>query len=613
MKRNAIHAFFLILGIASLGVAVFAGTPAAGELIHWGKGRWLLLIIGSLLVFGSLFSYFAPEIIAATRSRIWAFVHNLPVPSAIRSNRDLAYVAGLCRRYIFAVPVVLLVVGIYLWVCTASMWLYRRPLVNGYGYYYDLQAQAFRAGEFSLPLKPLPAVLALPNPYDPQERESLPLEEHAPLDLSLYKGEYYEYWGPVPALLINVLRPIYHGQFHDGISDPELVFGFLSALFICECLLILLIWEHYFRQLPNWILLVSILLAGLVTPSIDSLTRTIPGNASMVYQVAITSGQFFLISGFLAAFLAIDRNTPSRGWLVAAGTLWALAVGSRNILVMPVAVFALMIVWRLYWMRKRALAVVAQDLIPLGLPLVCGAVALAWYNWARFGSISETGVSYILSGPYDLQKHLGEFFSPIYLVQNLYNNLLMPFQVRAQFPYLNEANGSTTPLFSFYKLPQAYATNRISGVLFTAPFCLFALAPVAHRVFSLIRHTPGGDKDDEPGPKLITWVVLGLAGGFLAIFVTLQLFLWAAMRYVEDFMPALILLSVIGFWQGLNALGARTVAGRWYLALGMALALITLTVGILLPMGNNPHSTLTPSWFTNPLLLGWFSQFTVHP
>ena len=63
--------------------------------------------------------------------------------------------------------------------------------------YYNLLADAFRAGQTSLLVTPSPELLALPNPYDPAQNAALRLH-----DATLYRGRYYLYFGPTPALVL---------------------------------------------------------------------------------------------------------------------------------------------------------------------------------------------------------------------------------------------------------------------------------------------------------------------------------------------------------------------------------------------------------------------------
>jgi hypothetical protein len=64
------------------------------------------------------------------------------------------------------------------------------------------------------------------------------------------------------------------------------------------------------------------------------------------------------------------------------------------------------------------------------------------------------------------------------------------------------------------------------------------------------------------------------------------------MRYAEDFMPALTLLSLIGFWHGYASL-QNSKRGKVFASLGIILAGISIIIGILLALSY---------FFTNNLL-----------
>jgi translation initiation factor IF-1 len=114
----------------------------------------------------------------------------------------------------------------------------------------------------------------------------------------------------------------------------------------------------------------------------------------------------------------------------------------------------------------------ATGLVPLGVPLVIGAIAFGWYNWARFGSISETGFNYALAGP-NLRAHFNELFLPAYSFQNLYNYFLNPFAVKQAFPFFYPLRGVVEEIFPWQDLPEFYAAQAITGVLYAAPFTVF--------------------------------------------------------------------------------------------------------------------------------------------
>lgn len=64
------------------------------------------------------------------------------------------------------------------------------------------------------------------------------------------------YWGPVPALLLAALESV---SPQPPIGDFFLAFAFAVGIFLTQSLLLLAVWDRQFRQLPKWILSLSIL------------------------------------------------------------------------------------------------------------------------------------------------------------------------------------------------------------------------------------------------------------------------------------------------------------------------------------------------------------------
>ncbi len=530
---------FLIVGLLLIGTAVFANEIGLTLNAGWGKARIAILVLGLLV---GLFPW-------------------LPWKRSEAGEKHL-------QGDLFTLPALLLVIALYFWFITVS----RDTTSN----YYALLASSFQQGELSLSLRPDPALLALENPYDPAARQGIDV----PLDLSLYNGKFYLYWGPAPSLLLMPVKMLFHGQ----IPDVYLLFVFVCGLFLSQCLLIMQLWERFFPATPKWMVSLSILVSGFISPILWLLTRP------KIYEAAIASGQFFFVTGLFAAYTALDRPTPSSWRLVLAGMFWSLAVGTRSVLVFPVVFMTLMVIAWFYKLYRRSLLKLIAGLIPLGTPLVFGAVVFAWYNWARFGSISETGFTYAMAGPY-LQEHLNELFLPAYTFQNLYNYLLHPFVVEGSFPFLYAIRGLAENVLPGQALPEFYSAQAITGVLWAAPFIVFAIIPAVQLSKHFFRKNKI-DPSEEFQMFSLHWITLSLTGSFLLSFGCLLVFFWAAMRYAEDFMPMLTLLSIIGFWHGYQLL-QDPPKGKVFAILGTALAGISIFVGMLLALSY---------FFTNNLL-----------
>src|SRR5208283_704796 len=127
---------------------------------------------------------------------------------------------------------ILLVITAYVWFISYGLWTRWPSLGNSF---YDRQATSFLDKKLYIEAKPNAALLALPNPYDPAARRYLDYL----MDYSLYKGRYYLYFGPVPALFLAFIKLL---GFVD-IGDQHLVFAFASGIFVIQSLLIIKIKE----------------------------------------------------------------------------------------------------------------------------------------------------------------------------------------------------------------------------------------------------------------------------------------------------------------------------------------------------------------------------------
>lgn len=475
-----------------------------------------------------------------------------------------------------------LVVVVYVWFVASGRWTARpEPMNLYYTSYYDQLATAFRHGQLSLEAPPDPALLALTDPYKPALRKNILYL----LDMSLYRGRYYVYFGPTPALILVVAKTVLPGT----IGDQYLVLAFASGILLAELLFLIRLWQRFFSDISAGIVACSVLVIGLISPFAWLMRE------ANIYNAAILAGQFFFLAGLYAAFDALNRTSIS-GWrLFLAGVLWAAAVGSRITQILPVGFVTIMIFLALIqkYRGPRLLSIAIRPLLGILLPLALGLAALGWYNWARFGSAFETGLKYQLAGV-PLQKWEGNIFSSAYVFQNLFNYLFNPPKLTNAFPYIQANDGSTKSVVASIRLPGPYWAQPITGLLYSAPFIIFALVPA---IYVLLRRRVG-----LPGTvsqKSLTWLSISLWGSVLSTATFLCLFFWTAERYFGDFMPPLLLLSVIGLWQLDRALSTSWLRRAMFVSLAFPLVLISLVMSNLLALS---ISRLDSNWLNLQLL-----------
>ncbi len=596
-----------LCGLALVGLAIFAQALGIDHNAQWGRGRWLIFLAGCLVLLGLLARRNAARIHAA-RARFstgldgrWrAFLATPPLRAA---GAVLSRVAGsaparrLARwsssvrasapaRYLSARPerpaalatlgIVLLVELLYVWQVSAgrmSVW----PQSSDY---FGLLGNAFKHGQIALVERPAPELLALPNPYEPRERNGF---KDFIWDASLYNGNYYLYWGPVPGLVmagVSSLTPL-------EIGDQGLVFAFLSAALVFSALLLLALRRRFFPRLPWGLTALTVLAAGLANPLPWLLSRP------SVYEAAIAGGQCFLMAGLYWAFTGLAEARPSAWRLFLAGACLALTVGSRTTLAFTVVFLGLAVLWRLLRAGQGWKSLAAA--LAFGLPLLAGAAALAWYNAARFGSIFEFGHRYQLTDINLITLYArGQVLSLSYLVPNLYSYLIRPLTFKAVFPFAFAPRIDPSMWPAFVSLPQTYySPEPVTGLAFGVPLLWLASLPVG-RLLLRLKRRPAAPSAEE---RLFSWWTVCLLGALLLELAPTLLFYYSSMRYLADVAPTGVILSALGLWGAWEA-----TRGKWPLRAALLLVLLaTPAIGLALGFSGYDHRFQT----LNPALYAW--------
>ena len=367
---------------------------------------------------------------------------------------------------------------VYAWLISAGRWT-DWPASKSY---YDMLASAFGKGQIHLLEEPSNALLALDNPYDIAQREGVDYL----WDVSLYQGQYYLYWGPVPALLLVPLKLAGASPIHDG----YLVLLFAAGAHIFTALFLLAIWRRFYGNLAWWTPLPPILASGLANPLPWLLTRP------EIYEAAIAGGALFFMGGLYWAFtgLASDRLIP---WRLALGGLFlGLAVGTRSSLTLAVAFCALAVVmWilsRLLGPGSRRATLKAAGAFAVPLLLVAGSLAV--YNYARFDDVLEFGHKFQLGRPKALAGAAAPF-SLDYLFVNSYNYLMNPANRLSVFPYVKPNSGRTALPLPVLGQPADYRVEKVTGLLNSVPFLWLSLLSVTTLSFLRSQATTGSAGD----------------------------------------------------------------------------------------------------------------------
>ncbi len=433
-----------------------------------------------------------------------------------------------------------LVVGIYAYAARSGVLELRSP--NAADTYYNLLVRGFRDGHLSLN-KEVPSALAqLTDPYDPSANARFRYPPDNLYDLSYYKGRLYLYWGVTPALLLFWPYVALTGRY---LFHRQAILIFCSLGFLASVGLLRALWQRYFAEVNVAVVVAGTFALGLATFVPVMLSRC------DVYEVPIACGYLLTMLTLGAIWCALHDPERSIRWLAVASVAYGLALGARPSLLFGSAILLVPVAraWREGRPIKALLAAATGSIVLIGLGLLL-------YNTLRFDHPLEFGQRYQLSAD---RQDLAQRFSLHYLWFNFRVYFLEPMRWSAHFPYVQEA--AVPPLPSGYgKVESPF------GILINIPLVWLALA------------APLAWCKRSPETRSILRGFMTTAALFLGICaMTVGLFFFACLRYEVDFLPALVLLAVVGILGVERALAdqpswRRAARCTWGLLLTFSLA-----------------------------------------
>ncbi|MGO9244079.1 MAG: tetratricopeptide repeat protein [Verrucomicrobiia bacterium] len=429
-----------------------------------------------------------------------------------------------------------LVIGVYAHVVQPGM--FERGHPNAADDYYNLLVQGFRAGQLSLKKEVPPGLAQLPDPYDPSAHASYPEVG----DTSYYKGKLYLYFGVTPALVLFWPYVALTGRY---LPQNDAVVIFCVVGFLVSVGLLCALWRRYFSKVSVWVVLAGALALGLATGVPVMLPR------SSVYEVAISCGYMLTMLSLGAIWCALHEPERRCWWLAAASAAYGLAVGARPTLLLGAVILLVPVIQASREGRRVWTLLVAA----IG-PFTFIGLGLMLYNALRFGSPLEFGIRYQLAGERQVTR---QFFNLQYLWFNFRVYFLEPVRWSSRFPFVGE--------IALPPVPAGHgAVETPFGVLTNIPLVWLALAaPLAGRGWS--RQTA----------LVLRWFVTAVALLFGTCVLPALFFISTTIRYEVEFLPALVLLAVVGILSLERALGSQSLrlcAMRWGWGLLLAFSVV---------------------------------------
>lgn len=335
------------------------------------------------------------------------------------------------------------------------------PLEGQIRYYspYIQQLDAFLKGQLHLDIQPSAELLALENPYTPDNRAGVDFV----YDRAFYDGKYYSYFGIAPILVFYYPYYLLTGNF----PVDSAVMGFFSLITAAFLPLAVVEWCRFRKSgMRPWL---SCVVA--VGAFFASCTLIIQRGRTPFYYVASASSMAFVSAYLFWLIKALGSKKSLRAVsMVLAGISFALVFLSRINTVFPVAVVTAVFaaIYFVKAIKEKKPAAFIGDMLPLGIPVAAAVAFSLYYNYIRFGDALQFGTDYQLTlantSLYDGGANG--------IIPAIIHYFLQPFAFSQEFPYFSF---SLVGLNDYGKL--AYIDSNFG--IFAMPFMLaILLSPV---------------------------------------------------------------------------------------------------------------------------------------
>jgi hypothetical protein len=391
-------------------------------------------------------------------------------------------------------------------------------------HHYEYMAEGFARGHTYLSVDPDPALLRLRDPYDPAANARLRL-----WDASLYKGRYYLYYGPGPAVAVMLPWRIVSGRM---LAQATVV-----ALFAVAGLagLALLLWEVRRKCFPE---LSGAAMGAIFVVAFHAAWLPVILRRPGVWELPIVSAAACLWWALYFLWKFRDSGGRTR-WAAATGAALALLIACR-VTNLPEAGLILLLLLLPFDGGAGKTRRWTGPLAAAALVGGCG-VALLIYNLERFGSWREFGQSYMLGGR-DIRA--SAFLNPSYIPFNMWTYLTSLPEMGPYFPFLHATWPAAFP-------PGYLDYEAMYGALFAMPVHLAGVLALA---WAWRARAQAGTRAS------VVMLAAAASSTFIAAAI---LFCWqgACSRYIAELFAGWTLATSVGLMAAFGA-GAGRRPGR---------------------------------------------------
>ncbi|MDO4300792.1 MAG: hypothetical protein Q4D26_05315 [Clostridia bacterium] len=318
-----------------------------------------------------------------------------------------------------------------------ALFIYKNNLLY---YTWDRQvytnlAQSLLQGRFDLPMLDVSDKLSLmTNPYDTGLRNQYIGGANYAWDYAYFRGKYYVYFGIVPCLILFLpLKAIFNYDLPVNLA----ALCFTIIYIIAGFRFIYTIIKRYFKDLPFFL---YILMAEMFVFSSALLPAFIRNDLYVIPNITALTFTMLGLDLWLNS-IGADGNIKSTLRVFLGSWCMALVAGCRPQFILG-SFFAILIFGKIFSVKQRLINPqknMALNIIAFIIPYIAAASFLMYYNYARFGSVTDFGAMYNLT----TNDMTIRGFKLGRLPYGIYAYLFQLPEITSSFPYFDECRNVT--------------------------------------------------------------------------------------------------------------------------------------------------------------------------
>ncbi|MDR0219874.1 MAG: hypothetical protein LBI54_00525 [Lachnospiraceae bacterium] len=362
--------------------------------------------------------------------------------------------AGIVALYIFLLIFVVVFSVDFGYIPGSGRELKWNPPNNNTDRIYDYMVDAVLLGQLHMDMQPDESLVNAASPYNDTYRRENDIQ--TPWDYVYYNGKFYSSFGITPVFVLFLPYYIILGKYLSA-TTATAVFCVLGALGLY------FFWRELAKKyLPKttYVTYLASLLAVMFGSNLLLLAAR-PLN----YEVPVSCGFMFSAWGLFFVLRSVGGDSLDQLKTVSlfAGALClALAVGCRLsdvffsllVPVMLLPVLKSLSPFREKWRDKQFRKTLLVKILVLAIPYLVIGISLMWFNYARFGSVTESGITYQISnenvGAATESGLLGNIRREY---DGLFGYLFTMFAVSPYFPFVSA--GDAKAVFTGFEVRQA--------------------------------------------------------------------------------------------------------------------------------------------------------------